>query len=159
MIVRVTEWYGTRTVRERRLILMMLAIALPLLAWLLVVLPLSRAYEAALDRHLESVDRNGRVRALAEGARAGRAAPAAAAGQNLGMLLTESAARAGLVIAANESGGPGVASVTIAAAPSAGAMQWLRELESGGVRIEELRMAPAAQGLVSLSARLSGPRA
>lgn len=156
MIVRVTDWYGTRSVRERRLILLMLAIALPLLAWLLVVLPLTRAYEAALDRHLESVDRNGRVRALAAGARSGRAAPAAAAGQDMGMLLTESAARAGLVIAASESGGPGVANVSIAQAPSAGAMQWLRELESVGVRIEELRMAPAGQGLVSLSARLSG---
>lgn len=159
MIVRVTEWYAARSTREQRLILLMLVIALPLLAWLLVVQPLGRAYDAALDRHLESVDRNGRVRALAEGARSGSSAPAAAAGQDLGMLVTESAGRAGLTIAANESAGAGSAKVTIAQAPSAAAMQWLRELESGGVRIEELRMAPADQGLVSVTVRLARPGA
>lgn len=159
MIVRVTLWYGGRSTREQRLILLMLVIALPLLAWLLVVQPLGRAYDAALDRHLQSVDRNGRVRALAEGARTGVTAAAAAPAQDLGMLVTESAGRAGLAVAANESSGAGLADVTIAQAPAAVAMQWLRELETGGVSIEELRMAPAGQGLVSVSARLERPGA
>ena len=66
MIVAVREWYVSRSERERRLILIMLAIAVPLLAWLIVVLPLSQARESALERHVEAIDRNGRVRALAD---------------------------------------------------------------------------------------------
>lgn len=155
MILGVREWYGTRSTREQRLILLMVGIALPLLAWLLLVQPLSRAYDAALDRHLLSIDRNARVRALAESARSVSSASTGPAAQDLGMLVTESAGRAGLAIASNAGAGAGTANVTIAQAPSTAAMQWLRELETRGVRIEELRIAPAGQGLVSVTARLA----
>lgn len=155
MIVRVRDWYGLRSAREQRLILLMLAVAVPVLAWLAVIQPLGRAYEAALDRHLEAVDRNGRVRALAQDARSGGTAGTSAAVQDIGLLVAESAGRAGITIDGNSSAGPGRVSVTIASASPVAAVQWLRELEVGGVRIEELRLVPAGQGSVSVTARLS----
>ena len=155
MIVTVREWYSARSVRERRLILLMLVIAVPLLAWLLVVVPLSNAYEEALERHLEAVDRNGRVRALAEPARISRplAAPAAGAA-DLALVVTEAATQAGLTLDSTSPAGPDAVTISIAQARPMAAVQWLRDFELRGIRVEDMRMAPAADGTVSLTARL-----
>ena len=155
MIVTVREWYSARSLRERRLILLMLVIAVPLLAWLLVVVPLSNAYEEALERHLEAVDRNGRVRALAEPARIARpvAAPATGAA-DLALVVTEAATQAGLTLDSTSPAGPDAVTISIAQARPMAAVQWLRDFELRGIRVEDMRMAPAADGTVSLTARL-----
>lgn len=154
MIVRIRDFYSERTAREQRLILLMLAIAVPLLIWLLLVRPLDKAYDSALERHLEAIDRNGRVRALAT---APRAAPptTSAATQDVGLLVADSASRSGLTLGANASAEPGTVNITIPQGPLVAAMQWLRELEASGMRIEDLRMVPAGEGSVSVTARLA----
>lgn len=155
MIVRVRSWYGGRSARERLLIALMLAIALPLFAWLLVARPLALAYERALERHLEAVDRNGRVRALAQAARRQPPRPVMASSTDLGLVVAESAARAGLTLDSNSSAGAGAVIIAISSARPAVAMQWLAEFEAQGIRIEDLQMVPAGDGIVSLSARLA----
>ncbi len=155
MIMTIRQWYVSRSLRERRLILIMLGIALPLLVWLLVVLPLSRAYDEALERHLEAVDRNGRVRALAEPNREERpAVPVLAGGPDLSLIIAESATQAGLTLDSNTAAGPDAVSISIAQARPTAAVQWLRDFELRGIRVEDLRMAPGADGTVSLTARL-----
>lgn len=155
MIVAVREWYGSRSARERRLILAMLAIAVPLLAWLLIVAPLSRAYEAALERHLEAVDRNGRVRALADPARASRPVMVQASGAaDLSLIVAEAAAQAGFTLDSASPAGADTVAISVAQARPTAAVQWLRDFELRGIRVEDLRMTPAADGTVSVSARL-----
>ena len=154
MIVAIREYYGARTQREQRLILLMLAIAVPLLAALLIVLPLSRAYDHALDRHLEAVDRNGRVRQLAELAKKRPVVAPAATGADLSLIVAESASRAGITLDSNAAAGGNAVAVTIGAAPAALAVQWLREFETRGVVVEDLRLTPAANGNVAVSTRL-----
>lgn len=155
MIVTVRHWYQSRSARERRLILLMTAIALPLLAWLLVVMPLSNAYESALDRHLEAVDRNGRVRALADPSRIARPVVApAAGGAELALVVAEAATQSGLTLDSNSAAGPDAVTITIAQARPTAAVQWLRDFELRGIRVEDLRMSPAADGTVSVTARL-----
>jgi general secretion pathway protein M len=155
MIV-IREWYASRSARERRLILVMLAIALPLLAWLLVVVPLGSASEAALERHLEAVDRNGRVRALADPVRVSRPAPVVqiVGAADLALVVTEAAAQSGLTLDSTTPAGPDAVSINISQARPVAAVQWLRDFELRGIRVEDLRMAPGADGTVSLSARL-----
>ncbi|HUE78649.1 MAG TPA: type II secretion system protein GspM [Sphingomicrobium sp.] len=155
MIVTIREWYGSRSARERRLILLMVALAVPLLAWLLVVLPLSTAYESALDRHLQAVDRNGRVRALADPQRSAR--PAAApvvGGPDLSLVVAEAAAQAGLTLDGNSAAGADAVTITIAQARPTAAVQWLRDFELRGIAVDDLRMTPGADGTVSVTARL-----
>lgn len=155
MIVVVREWYHARSLRERRLILLMLVIAVPLLAWLLVVVPLGKAYDTALERHLEAVDRNGRVRALAEPARISQPAVAPAAGAaDLALVVAEAATQAGLTLDSTSPAGPDTVTISIAQARPTAAVQWLRDFELRGIRVEDLRMAPAADGTVSVTARL-----
>ncbi len=155
MIVTVRSWYRTRSVRERLLIGLMLAIAVPLLAWLLIVMPLNNAYGSALERHLEAVDRNGRVRALADPARvSGPAVAPAAGGADLALVITEAATQAGLTLDSTSPAGPDTVTISIAQARPTAAVQWLRDFELRGIRVEDLRMAPAADGTVSVNARL-----
>lgn len=155
MILTVRHWYGSRSVRERRLILLMLAIAVPLLAWLLIVMPLSNAYDSALERHVEAVDRNGRVRALADPVRiAGPVVAPTAGGADLALVVTEAATQAGLTLDSNSAAGPDAVTIGIAQARPMAAVQWLRDFELRGIRVEDLRMTPAADGTVALSARL-----
>ena len=154
MIVQVREWVAARTRRERRLLALMLAIALPVLAWLLVVRPLDAAHDAALERHQEAVDRNGRVRMLAAAAASAPAAAAATGGPELALVVTDSAAQAGLTLDSSDPLGPDAVAVGIARASASAAMQWLSALEGRGIAVEELRMVPGQDGSVSVNARL-----
>lgn len=154
MTLVVREWYSARSQRERRLILAMLAIALPLLAWLLFVMPLSQAYESALERHLQAVDRNGRMRALAG---VGQASRNGAPEGDLAVLVTDGAGRAGVTLDSNAPAGRDAVTVAAAQAPSTAVSQWLSEVERQGLRIDELRIVPAGPAGVSVSARISRP--
>ncbi len=155
MIVTVRQWYESRSLRERRLLLLMLAIAVPSLAWLLVVAPLNNAYDSALDRHLEAVDRSGRIRALADPARVTRsAAVPATGGAELALVVTEAATQAGLTLDSTSAAGPDTVTIAIAQARPTAAVQWLRDFELRGIRVENLRMTPAADGTVAVTARL-----
>jgi general secretion pathway protein M len=153
-VIAVREWYFTRSAREQRLILLMLAIALPLLGWLLVIQPLSRTYDRSLERHLEAIDRNGRVQLLAE---RGRTSPKqqAAPGVEIGLAVAEAASRAGLSLDSNSAAGPNAVTISIAQAPSTAALQWLHALEGEGIRIEEVRITPAGDSGASVTARLA----
>ncbi len=69
MIVTIRHWYAARSGREQTLLLALLAIAVVLVAWLLVILPLRAAYASALEKNLAATDRHGRILALTEAAR------------------------------------------------------------------------------------------
>jgi general secretion pathway protein M len=156
MIARLTEWFDERTPRERRLVLLMLAIAIPVLVWLLIVRPMAQAYDDALEQHLEAVDRNGRVRMLADAAkatpRAVRAAPSAA---DLGLVVAEAAGQAGLALEGNNPAGANAVAITVGQAPARTAVQWLNDLETRGLTVEEWKMTPSGPGTISLSARVT----
>lgn len=159
MIVRVREWYAVRSVREQRLLMAMAAIALPLLAWLLIVQPLGRAYDEALEEQLEAVDRHGRVLALVEAAsRTGPARPVSAATGDLQLHLTESASQAGIALQSATPVDSDTIDVAIEASTAPSIGRWLRDLEARGIAVQELRMTPQANGMASLTARLARSR-
>ena len=157
MIVVVRDWYGQRSAREQRLLLAMLAMALPLLIWLALVVPLERAYDRALERQLEAVDRHARILSLAERA---KGAPARRAVQvaDLGLFLTDNARQAGLTAAPSAAPTPGSSLVTIATASPPAALEWLRQLETAGYLVSDVRMTPAADGSVAVTATIGGGR-
>jgi len=156
MILHIQDWLGGRTPRERRLIILMVAIAVPLLAWLLVIRPMTLAYDEALETHLEAVDRNGRVKMLATAAKAPpRAARAAAPTADLGLVVAEAASQAGLALEGNNPAGPNAVAITIGQAPPMAAAQWLGGLEERGLAVQEWKLTPTGTGTVSVSARVT----
>lgn len=155
MTSRLLHWYAARSPREQRLLLAMTAIAVPVLIWALMVLPLSRAYDSALEEQLDAVDRHARVLALVEAAttRPGRGSPAQAG--DLQLFVIESAARAGITLQAANPSGASAVEIQASGARSPAAVEWLRRLEAAGIVFEELRMAAAPDGTVNLTGRLA----
>lgn len=154
MIAVVRTWYSQRTLRERRLILAMSAIAVPLLAYLLLVAPLSTAYRASLQEHLAAVDRNGRVKALAER----RSAPAtrAQAVADLPLWLADSARQNRLTATAQ--GSADRATVAVERADASALFAWLAALEAAGHGLHDVRITPTPEGGVSAGFVVVGTR-
>ena len=154
----ILAWYGSRSSREQRLLLAMLAIAVPVLLWLLVYQPVTRALEGAWDRHAEAVDRHGRVLASVEALKGAARPVAAAPAGEMAALASESAGRSGLTLASAAAQGSDRAAVSIAAGAPQAMLTWLRGLEAQGVLVEDLRMTPAPDGTVALTAVLTRGR-
>jgi general secretion pathway protein M len=154
-MIIVRDWFGQRSQRERRMLLVMLAIGLPLLVWLALVVPMDRAYDRALERQLEAVDRHARILALAERA---KAAPARRLPQiaDLALFLTDNARQAGLIATPSAAPQPGSSLVTIASASAPAALEWLRQLEAAGHAVSDVRIAPGANGSVAVTATIGG---
>ncbi|MFP5328527.1 MAG: type II secretion system protein GspM [Alphaproteobacteria bacterium] len=155
MIIRVREWYRARTRREQWLIVAMVGIALPLFIWLAIVLPLANAYQAAHERHLQAIDRHGRILTLAKAIEAEPSRARLNRNIDLQLLVTEAAGAAGIALGdVNPSGAESI-SLTIANTAAPAATEWLRGLEARGLSIQELRITPAGEGVVNVSARLA----
>lgn len=155
MILTIRDWYLSRTRREQLLILLMLAIALPLLAWLLVVRPLNGAYDSALRDHLEAVDRHGRVLALADAAKSAPSRPVAASNADLQLIVTEAASQAGITLQGTNPNGPNAIDISVTGGRAGALTQWLAQFEAHGLSVQQLSMAPLPDGTVNMSARLA----
>lgn len=154
MIVRFKEWYGARSLREQRLLQLMAAIVIPMLIWLLLVMPLSNAYDDALQRQLQAVDRNGRIKALAARVSGGEATVPAAV-PDLALFLNDRARQRGITTEARPGPAPGSAAISIASSAAPIALDWLRGLEADGYRVSDVRIAPTGGGSVAVTATVS----
>jgi general secretion pathway protein M len=155
MTATVRNWFLGRTKREQRLILLMLALALPLLAWLFVVRPLSAAYYDALQDHLAAIDRHGRVLVLAEAAKSTPARRVEASRADLQLVITEAASQAGITLQGATANGRNAVDVTVAGGRATALGQWLAQFEAQGIAVQQMTMTPLPDGSVNMSARLT----
>ncbi|WP_300975004.1 type II secretion system protein GspM [Sphingomonas sp. LHG3406-1] len=152
----VRDWWLGRTVRERWLVALMLAILLPLLAWLLVARPLIVALEQAQQRHVQAVRQHGLVLAQVTQLRsAPRIAAGSTAAAPIALRVTDAAARGGISLSANQPLGPSSTAITLAPASPTAALRWLRQLEPSGIVVRELGITPQGNGLVVVNATLT----
>jgi general secretion pathway protein M len=133
----------------------MLAIALPLLSWLLVIRPLGAAYDSALDGHLEAIDRHGRVLALAEAAKSAPARRVKANEADLQLIVMQAATQAGISLQGANVSGPNAVDVAVAGARASALGQWLAQFEAQGIAVQQMTMTPEPDGTVTMSARLA----
>lgn len=152
----VTGWIMSRTPRERWLLALMLAIALPLLSYYAIYRPLTAAIERAQQRHDTAVRDHGLVLARLEQLDQSRRPPlAAATGAPVTLRVTEAAALAGVSLTANEPRGARSALVTLAPSAATAALRWLRGLEEQGIIVQQLAITPQPDGQVVATATLS----
>ena len=129
-------WWQGRSLREQRLLLVMLGLLVLVFGWLLIVRPLGDALDAARTRHSAAVI------ALAEArARAGTSSSSAEARAPAGPvdgLLGRTATEAGFANARITAQGPARALVVIEAARPQALFGWVARLESQGLTVERL---------------------
>lgn len=154
----VTSWFTSRSARERWLIGIMLALAVPLLCYFAFYLPLTASIERAQQRHAAAVRNHGLVLsrlAQLEQAEGQTAATPVIGNAPLSLRVTEAAALAGLSLSSNEPRGAGSAVITLAPAAPTTALGWLRQLQDQGIIVRELGITPQPNGQVVVTATLS----
>ena len=130
-------WWSQRSEREQRLLAVMFGLLFIVLAWLLVIRPLTAALDVARLRHAEAVV------ALAE-AKA-RAAPLPGRPTNaplavpIDSLIGRTATEAGFTGARIAGLGPARARVTLDSARPQAFFAWIAALESEGLEVERLQ--------------------
>ncbi|GAA4770006.1 hypothetical protein GCM10023219_15570 [Stakelama sediminis] len=159
MTASLSQWWLGRSRRERNLLLLMLAIAVPILLWLLVVRPLDTAFTTARLSLNESIARHGRIIAKADALMAAPV-PDAPKGKpldtlaSLSVLVADAASQIGLTLDSANPVGSNAIDIRIAQARPAAVTGMLSHLETRGLSVESMRMTPAGTGTVSVSARL-----
>ncbi|HTU13349.1 MAG TPA: type II secretion system protein GspM [Allosphingosinicella sp.] len=128
------SWWRERSLREQRLIQVMLGLAAIVLGWLLVVRPLLDGLDAAKTRHAAALVALGDARARATPG----AAPGAPAAGPVDALVARTANEAGFANARITSQGADRAGVAVDAARPQALFGWVARLEQSGLRVERL---------------------
>jgi general secretion pathway protein M len=158
MMNNMRDWWQARAPRERTLLTVLGLLVAATLLWLGLWRPVTSGLEAGWVRQGEATDRAAAVNARLAALRlAGERK--ANAGVPLGQRVTQSASEAGFTLdRAAAQGGDSIA-ITIASARSSALLGWLARLESTGVIVETISVAPgAATGVVSVQAVLRESR-
>ena len=147
-----TAWFRGLSRREQRLILVMLALAALVLAWLLVVRPLSDALVEAKARHAAAAVELAEARgAAAEIARLEKQGGGGAAAGPLDALLSRSAAEAGFPVSRIQPAGEGVTIAMDAARPQA-FFSWVGQMEAQGLIVARLNARANADRTIAVEA-------
>jgi general secretion pathway protein M len=130
------SWFATRSLREKRLLLVMAALAVVTILWAGIVRPVGDGLSSARERHADAVMRLGETQAAIESlksARATRAQPLAGALQDV---VRAEADQAGFALESLDPQGPQRVHVTIKSARPGALTTWLARLERIGILVD-----------------------
>lgn len=151
---RVILWRQGLTRRERRMVDFAAALTALVVLVYGVILPLGAAYDAAAERHGESVRRSAALTASLD---ALTAAPSAKAAGPFDQRIASTAQEAGLVVQSLQPQGQDRVVVSIAGAPASAALRWLDRMGGSGLAVESLALRPTGDGAVALDVTLRRP--
>ena len=118
-------WFDGRSLREKRLLLVMGALLVVTIIWGGILRPLGDGLSSARERHADAVIRLGEAQAIAAELTQRRRRPPALSGT------------LGFTLSALTEDGPGRVRAQIASARPAALTPWLARLERGGVLVEQ----------------------
>ncbi|WP_343344982.1 type II secretion system protein GspM [Sphingomicrobium sp. XHP0239] len=154
----IRDWWRGRSRREQILFGILALVAVPVIAWFLIIAPAVSWHDEARETYVASSDRYGRVKALAE-AMGGDPSTTATAPMridaSLDQFVATSADQAGFALTSNSASGPDRTNVSIAQARSAAALAWLEQLRAAGVVVEAMSMTDNGEGGVALDLTLA----
>lgn len=153
LLARAHGWWDGRTIRERRLLLVMGVLALAVLLWLVVVRPVQAWQVGAADRRIEAEATLAEVRS---GLRvvAPPSAPAPAGGEGLEPLVRRTAETAGLTVVTTMAPGGGLG-IQMSQAPGRETFAWLASLEADhGVKVCSLGVMENADATLNIDGSL-----
>ncbi|WP_374525367.1 type II secretion system protein GspM [Sphingopyxis sp.] len=155
MMDAVKSWWSGLSMRERWLVGVAGVLALGVLGW-----AIGRSAVAAFvdleTRHGAAIEREGRVAAKVAllARRPAKSVASAVDAIQIDQYLAQSAGEIGLTLDRNEARGQGQATIAIAAAKAPVLTDWLAGLEGQGFIVDQLTIAPAADGTVGMTAEL-----
>lgn len=133
-------WFAARSLREKRLLLAMLALAALTLVWAGIIRPVGDALASARERHTDAVVRLASTEAAVESLRliqAGRSRPLTG---TLADVVRAEANEAGFALASLDVQAPDRVHVGIQSARAGALVAWLARLERLGVLVDNARL-------------------
>lgn len=146
------HWWIERSRREQLMLGIMALIAVPIIAYYLILKPLHDWEDSARADYLAALDRHGRIVALT-GATASDMPPFS--GRILNYIAT-SAEESGFTLATNAEEAPGRVRIVIDQGAATALLGWIDRLEGEGLTVEDLQVTPSGDGTVRLEALLVG---
>jgi len=142
-------WFQARALREKRLILVMLALLALTIVWAGIIRPVGDGLASSRDRYAAAVIRLGETEArVAALKRIQRSRP-----QPLGAPLADAvrarADAAGFALASLDAEGTDRVRISISTAKPGALFAWIAGLEADGVLVDGLNVAGAGPGIVS----------
>lgn len=153
-----TTWYHGRSLRERRLILVMLALLVVTILWAGIIRPVRDGLESTRERHAGAEVRLGEVqRQVAQVKAIQRGRPRAPEGPLADVIRTR-ADEAGFALSSLEPEGNNVR-IGIATAKPGALLGWIAGLEADGLLVDASTITGNGDGTVSATLTLKGREA
>lgn len=141
------SWFAGRSLRERRLILVMLALLAVTIVWGGIILPVRDGLSSARERYADAVTRFGTTEAAIDQLHAaGRRPPLSG---TLADTLRLRADVAGFTLASVDESGAGRVHATIQAARPAALSRWFAGLEANGILVDSATWRDNSDGSVA----------
>ncbi len=155
LLSRTHGWWDGRTVRERRMLMVMAVLAAAVLVWLAVVRPVQAWQGEAADRRIEAEATLAEVRSGLRIIAPSAAPQAAAGGEGLEPLVRRTAGAAGLNVVTTMAAGGGLG-IQMSQAPGRETFAWLAGLEADhGVKVCSLGVMENADATLNIDGALS----
>lgn len=148
------SWFNARSVRERRLLLVMAALLVLTIVWAGVIRPLGDGLSGARERYADAVLRLGTVEDQVDAIRRANADRPRPLTGTLADVVRQEAEGAGFTLASLDEQGPGRVSVGIQSAKAGALAGWLARLERRGVLVDSATMTNNGDRTVGVSLTL-----
>lgn len=151
-------WFDARSLREKRLLLVMAALLALTVVWYGVIRPVGDGLSDARARHADAVIRLGETRAAVaaiRGAQGNRPPPLTG---TLADAVRARAADAGFTLASLTEDGPGRVRVAIQSARASALLPWVARLESAGILVDAATFTDNGDRTVGVSLTLKARR-
>lgn len=145
----IRTWFDGRSLRERRLLLVMGALAAVTLVWGVLILPVRNGLSSSRARYTDAVVRLGEAETGISQVKSLQRRPAAPLGGSLADVVRARADAAGFALASLDVDGPDRVRASIATARAGALMQWIAQLERDGMLVDELSVTGAGGGSVT----------
>lgn len=131
-----STWFATRSLREKRLLLVMAALAALTLVWAGIIRPVGDALSNARERQADAVQRLGETQARVESLRLATLHRPAPLTGTLADTVRARADAAGFTIASLDPAGPDRVKIGIASARPGALTAWLARSEAAGILVD-----------------------
>lgn len=147
-------WFDSRSVRERRLILVMLALGALTLIWAGVIRPLNDALASARTRHADAVVRLGETQARLDAVRVAQVRRSASSHIPLADDVRARAAEAGFTLTSVEPDGTDRVRVAVQSARPGALTAFLARIEGRGILVDSVAFSANADRTVGATLTL-----
>ena len=153
MIDRFLLWFAERSLREKRMLIVMAVLLVLTLIWAAIIRPVSDGLSSARERHADAVIRLAETQARVKAVTALQQQHPAPITTALDTIIRDRANEAGFALSSVSADGPNRVQISIGTARPGALVGWIAQLEAAGILVESL--ATSDNGDKTVSAQMT----